>query len=86
MAARLGVKGDVRGASFGEIGDDPVDGLDHQVHVDGRLDAVVAQRLANERPDRQVGDEMVVHHVEVHDIGAGRQHGPHVVTEASKVG
>jgi hypothetical protein len=37
----------------------------------GRGDAVLAQRLADHRADGQVRHVVVVHHVEVHPVGAG---------------
>ena len=50
-------------------------GLHHQVHVDRRLDAVLAQRLAHQRADGEVRHVVVVHHVEVDEVGAGGEHG-----------
>ena len=72
--AGLGVEADVARSRLGEIGNDAVDRLDHQVHVDRRGDAVLAQRLADQRADGQVRHVVVVHHVEVHPVGAGGQH------------
>ena len=64
---------DVRGARVGEVLDDAVDGRDHEVHVDGRRDAVLAQGRADHGADGQVRDVVVVHDVEVDDVRAGRE-------------
>jgi len=58
----------VRRAGFRKVGEDAIDRLDHQVDVDWRADAVVAQRFANKRTDRQVRHEVIVHDIEMHDI------------------
>ena len=42
----------------------------HQVHIDGRSNAMVAQRLTHHRADGQVRHIVVVHDVEMDDIGA----------------
>jgi hypothetical protein len=73
MRRRLRVERDVRGARVGEVLDDAVDGRDHEVDVDGRRDAVLAQGRADHGADRQVGHVVVVHDVEVHDVRAGRE-------------
>ena len=72
--AGLGMETDPGRARLGEIRDQPVDRTHHQVHVDGRRDAVLAQRLADQRPDREVGHVVVVHDVEVDEVGAGGEH------------
>ena len=64
---------DVRGPGISKILDDAVDGRDHEVHVDGRRDAVLAQGRADHGADRQVGHVVVVHDVKVHDVRAGRE-------------
>jgi len=42
VLARLRVEADESGAGRGEVRDDAVDRLHHQMHVDRRLDAVTA--------------------------------------------
>jgi phosphoribosylaminoimidazole-succinocarboxamide synthase len=86
VPGRLGVKADHAGAGFREIGNDAVDRLDHQVHVDGRGDAVVTQCLAHHRADGEVGYVMVVHHIEMHPVRAGGEHGVHILAQTSEIG
>jgi len=86
MATRLRVKRDVAGTGRREVRNDAVNGLDHQVHIDRRLDTVLAQGLTNQRPDRQIGHELIVHDIEVHDIGAGIEYGGDILAQASKIG
>ena len=61
-------------------------GLHHQMHVDRRGDTVLAQRLAHHRADGQVRHVVIVHHVEVHEVGAGSQHGVDFLAQAGEVG
>src|SRR5690606_38372425 len=68
VAGGLGVKRDNAGASLGEVHDELVYGRCHQVHVNGRLDAVVAQCLAYHRSDGEVGHIVIVHDVKVNDV------------------
>ena len=70
----------------GEVRNDTVDRLDHQMHVDRRLHAVLAERLAHQRADREIRHVMVVHDVEVNQIGAGREHRIHLFAEPREVG
>src|SRR5690606_35755683 len=63
------VEGDIAGAGFEEVADDAVYRFDHQVGVDRRSDAIFAQRRADHRADGQVGHVMVVHDIEMHDVG-----------------
>jgi hypothetical protein len=73
MLAGLGVEGDIGRAGLGEVRDDPVDRPHHEMHVDVGLDAVLAQRLADQRADGEIRDVVIVHDIEVHDVGAGLQ-------------
>jgi hypothetical protein len=79
------VKADEGGTRLREVGHQPVHRLDHEVHVDRRRDAMLAQRLADQRPDREVRDVVVVHHVEVDPVGAGREHGLALCAEAREI-
>ena len=86
MLAGFRVEGDIAGAGFGKHADQFIHRADHQVHVDGGGDAVVAQGLADHGADGQVGHVMVVHHVEMDHIGAGRQHRVALFPKTGKVG
>jgi hypothetical protein len=80
------MKGDQVGAGLGEIGNDPIDRPHHQVDIDRRGDAIAAQRLHHRRAKGEIGNVVVVHHIEMHPVGAGRKHRGHVVTETGQVG
>jgi len=69
-ARTLRVKGDDIGTGFGEVRDDTVHRLDHQVHIDFCLGNRTNGRT-HQRTNGQVGYVMVVHHVEVDNIRAG---------------
>ena len=86
VAGRLRVEGDVVGARVGKVVDQLVDRRHHHVHVDRRLDAVVLERLADQRADGQVGHVVVVHHVEVHRVSAGLEHVLDLLAQPRKVG
>mmetsp|Transcript_17956 Transcript_17956/g.54916 ORF Transcript_17956/g.54916 Transcript_17956/m.54916 type:complete len:303 (+) Transcript_17956:164-1072(+) len=85
VARRLRVEGDVGGAGVGEVLNNAVHRGHHQVHVDGGGHAVVAQGLAHHGADGKVRDVVVVHHVEVHHIGAGGEHVVDLLAELGKV-
>ena len=73
---RLGVHGDHVGAGLRERLDLPLGPLDHQVAVEdpaARVDEV-ADRLDDQRPDRDRRDEVPVHHVDVDHLRAGVHH------------
>jgi hypothetical protein len=57
--------------------------LDHEVAVQ-REDGDLAQRFHDRKAQRQVRDEVVVHHVHVHPVG-GLGHGRHLVGEPGEV-
>ena len=86
MPARFRVKGDVARTGFREIRHESVDGLHHEMNVDRRLDTVIPERLANHGANREIRDEMIVHDIEMHDVGTGIQHGADIVAEACEVG
>ena len=52
MRRRLGVERNIRSPRVREVLHDAVDGRDHEMHVDGRRDAVLAQRRADHGADR----------------------------------
>ena len=82
----LGVEGDVGGAGVDEVGDGGVNGADHEVDVDGGGNAVVAEGLADHGADGQVGNVVVVHDVEVDDVGTGLEDVVDLLAELGKVG
>ena len=79
------MEADDRGARLGEVGDDAVHRLHHQMHVD-RHRRVRLERLAHQRPDREVGHVVVVHHVEVDHVGAGGDDRSHLFAESREIG
>ncbi|MNE20922.1 hypothetical protein D3C80_1140650 [compost metagenome] len=79
------MEGNVGRACFDEVADDTVDRADHQVHVDGCRHAVLAQGGADHRADRQVGNVVVVHDIEMHDIGAGGENVVDFFAQASEI-
>jgi len=80
------VEGDVGGAGFDEVADDAVDRADHQVHVDRRGNTVLAQGGADHRANGQVGNVVVVHDIEVDDVGTRSQYLVDVFTQAGEIG
>ena len=86
MPARLGMKRDVARPGLRKIRNDAIDRLDHQVHINRRFNAVVAQCLANQRPNRQIWYEMIVHDVEVNDFGPGIEDSLNVIAQSSEIG
>jgi hypothetical protein len=64
----FGVEGDAVHAGLGVARRPAVRILDHQVTVE-RQRRVLAQRLDDGQAEREVRDEMVVHHVDMHPVG-----------------
>ena len=85
MVARFRMEADERGTSLGEIGHQTVHRLHHQMHVDRRFDAVLAQGLADQRTNGEIRHVMVVHHIEVHPVRPGSEHGVHIGAKRSEV-
>ena len=83
--ARFGMERDVGGAGLREVRHDAIDRLHHEMHVDRRGDAVLAQRLAHQRADGEVRHVVVVHDVEVDDVGARGEHRIHFLAEPREV-
>ena len=73
-------------AGFGKIGDDAVDRLDHQVDIDWCGNAVIAQGLAYQRPDGQIGDVVIVHDIKVHPVSTRLQREAGVFAQAGEIG
>jgi hypothetical protein len=47
---------------------------------------MLPERLANQRTDGEVGDVMVVHHVEVDDLSAGFDYGINFIAQPREIG
>ena len=82
----FGMERDHGRTGLGEVRHDTIDRLDHEMHVDRRLDPVLAQRGADQRTDGEVRHVMVVHHVEMDPISAGGEHRVDLGSQASEVG
>ena len=85
FVTHLGVEGDVASPGVDELSDDLIDRADHQMNVDGGSDPVRPQCLADHRPDGQVGNVVVVHDVEVDDVGAGSEDVVDFLAKASEI-
>ena len=70
---------------LGEIRDDAIDGLHHQVHID-RCCRHAPHRLTDHRSDGEVGHVVVVHHVEVDDVRAGREDVRDLLSKTREIG
>ena len=63
-------------ARLGELGDERVHRLHHEMHVERQAN-VRLERRAHERADGQVRHVVVIHDVEVDEVGAGALHRAH---------
>ena len=81
---RLGVERDDVGAGLRKVGDDGIHRRHHQVDVDRNIHQWADGR-AHHRTDRQIRHVMVVHHVEMDEVGAGRHHTLHLCAEAGEI-
>ena len=79
------MKSNDAGASGGEVRDNPIDWFHHQVNINRGGDAIFTQRFQYHRSDGQVRYVVIVHDVEVHDIGTGSQRSRGVLTQAGKI-
>jgi len=59
--------------------------LDHQVHLEGQP-RQLAHRLHDLRPERKVGDEVAVHHVEVNGIDLRSLDPLHLLLDLPQIG
>ena len=70
VVRRFGVKGNPTGAGLGKAIDQGIDRTHHQMYIDRRGHTVLTKRRANRRTKGQIWNVVVVHHVEVNNIGA----------------
>ena len=85
VRAGFGMDGDDVRAGLGEGVEERIDRRDHQVDVE-RLLRVRPERLHHRRADREVGDEMAVHHVDMDPVGAGLVDRAHFLAEPGEIG
>ena len=85
MPGCLGMKADPARAGPGKGARQFIHWLHHQMHIDRRLDATLAQRLADQRADGQVRHVVVVHHVEMNHVGTGREYGLDFLAEPGEI-
>jgi hypothetical protein len=81
----LRMEGDVRSSGINERGDGLVDRGNHQVDIDRGCNTVVTKGLADHGSDGQVRDVVVVHNIEVNNIGSGLQHVVDFGTKTGKI-
>src|SRR6266702_2692346 len=85
MLGGLRMKRDYRGARLCEYRDERVDRLHHEMHVN-RLGDIGSDRLADERANREVRDIVIVHYVEMDEVGARLQHVCDLLAQPSEIG
>ena len=85
VGAGLGVDQDMVGAGLDEVGDERIDGRDHQVDVEGQP-RVAAQAGDDRRAEADVGDEMAIHDIEMQPVGARLLDGADLLGKAGEVG
>lgn len=87
MTAGFGVEGEAVRAGFGEGGDERIHGFGHQVGVQKgvRRLRVLAQGAAGECAEGEIGDIVVVHHIQVQPVGAGCEGGCGFFAESGEI-
>ncbi|MNH16599.1 hypothetical protein D3C79_762450 [compost metagenome] len=86
VLGRLRMNRNVISARLGKCLDHAVYGCDHQVHINRRGNSVAAQGLAELRAHGQVGHIVVIHDIDMDDIGSRSQHLLGFFTQAGKIG
>lgn len=84
MAAGLPMDGEEVGAGSGEVGDEPVGVLDHEVTIEGEV-CEGANGFDDRGTEGDVGDEVAVHHVDVDDGAAAARGCGDFFAEAAEV-
>jgi hypothetical protein len=88
VGSRLHVHGDAVRAGPGDVRDVALGTLDHQMHVDhgpGRVH-LLGDGVHHQRPKGDRGHEVAVHHVDMDDLRAGREHLGELIAQPGKVG
>ena len=85
MQRCLRMEGDIRRTSLGEHLDELIDRGGHQVAVERCRDAAFSESLHDKRADCQVRDVMVVHNIDMNDIGSGLEDIPYLVSEPREI-
>lgn len=85
MVGRFGVKSDEVGTGLGEISCQTVYRADHQVNID-RNAHMRADGLTHHRPHGEIGHVVVIHHIEVDQVGASGLDGAHFLAQAGEIG
>jgi hypothetical protein len=85
MDAGFLVDGDPIGAGFGKCGDEVVRPFNHEMTIEWNF-RDFAKRRHDRRPDRDIRDEVAIHHVHVEDGGSPFDSGLGFCAEASEVG
>ena len=78
------------GTRLGKIRHDPVNRFHHQMHVNRHSAAIGtlrmrAYRCAHHWTDGEIGHVMVIHYVEMNDIGTRVNHGTNLFAQTGKV-
>ena len=80
------MEGNNTGAGLGKLRHQAIYRLNHQMHIDGRGNTIVTQRLTHHRPDRQIRHIVIVHHIKVHYVSTGGQYLVHIFAQTGKIG
>ncbi len=73
------------GASLGKVGNDAVDRLDHQVHIDWYLN-MRANGFADQGANCQIRNIMIVHDIKMDDVGTGGHDVSDFFAKTGKIG
>ena len=86
MCRGFRVKSNITGASGGKVLYQPIDRADHQVHIDRCFNAEASKILAYFGTKSQHGDIVVIHDIEVNNVGTSLKHGTDFLPEAGEIG
>ena len=67
MPGCFGVKGNNIGSRLGEVRNNAVNRLDHQMDIDNRL-GQGTDRFTHERANGEIGHVVIIHHIKMDDI------------------